>query len=102
MRGVRLIGSDGYPSRSVGRLEVFMHGEWGTVCDDGEHYWGHYGPYYSNSTLAQVVCKGRNHYCNDFDAHPGVIPSSAFKVHVSNDSTFSNHLLLGKFSHFPF
>jgi len=82
MRGVRLIGSDGYPSRSVGRLEVFMHGEWGTVCDDGEHYWGHYGPYYSNSTLARVVCKGRNHYCNDFDAHPGVIPSSAFKVNV--------------------
>lgn len=34
LKGVRLIGSNGEPTRYYGRLEVFMHGEWGTVCDD--------------------------------------------------------------------
>jgi len=59
MRGVRLIGEDGYPNRNKGRVEVFMHGEWGTVCDD-----------YANNTIAEIICGNRNLYCNDWDATP--------------------------------
>jgi len=78
MRGVRLIGSDGYPSRSVGRLEVFMHGEWGTVCDDGNEYEAYY-----SKNLAEAVCKGLNYYCNYWlDAYPNVISNDAFEVNV--------------------
>jgi len=62
MRGVRLIGEDGYPNRNKGRVEVFMHGEWGTVCDD-----------LANKTVAEIVCGNRNHYCNDWDAEPHAI-----------------------------
>jgi len=57
MRGVRLIGKDGYPSRFAGRLEVFLHGEWGTVCDDG-----------ITDALADVVCRHR--FCNEYDTYP--------------------------------
>ena len=46
-RSVRLVGifrtSTLFPS---GRLEVYMHGRWGTVCDDG-----------FTNTSAEVVCQ---------------------------------------------
>lgn len=47
LRGVRLIGSNGYPAKYYGRVEVFMHGQWGTVCDD-----------YATNRLARAVCRG--------------------------------------------
>jgi len=46
MKGVRLIGADGHPAKYFGRVEVFMHGQWGTVCDD-----------YATNGLARTVCR---------------------------------------------
>jgi len=46
LKGVRLIGPDGLPAKYYGRVEVFMHGQWGTVCDD-----------FATNALARVVCR---------------------------------------------
>merc|ERR1711872_1164769 len=64
MRGVRLIGKDGYPNRLAGRLEVFMHGEWGTVCDDYAD---------EDLALAYVVCRNRTAYCNEYESNPALL-----------------------------
>jgi len=45
---VRLIGRYGRQSNVEGRLEVFVNGVWGTVCDDGQE---------RKHTMAYVVCR---------------------------------------------
>jgi len=45
---VRLIGRYGKQSNVEGRLEVFVNGAWGTVCDDGQE---------RKHTMAYVVCR---------------------------------------------
>ena len=42
---IRLNGSYAY-NLWVGRVEIFLSGEWGTVCDDGAYY-----------EAARVVCR---------------------------------------------
>ena len=43
LSGVRLVGGDS----TSGRVEIFYHGVWGTVCDDD---------FASNNNAARVVC----------------------------------------------
>lgn len=47
--GLRLIDENGYPSRKYGRVDVFMNGQWGTVCDDG-----------ADERTARVICRQIN------------------------------------------
>jgi len=60
--GIRLIDEDGYPSRRGGRVEVFMNGQWGTVCDDE-----------TDNDTAKVVCRQLNghvtHSARTFDGY---------------------------------
>ena len=43
---IRLVGQNANGDAKSGRLEVFIGGKWGTVCDD-----------YFNNTDAKVVCR---------------------------------------------
>jgi len=47
--GIRLIDERGYPSRKYGRVDVFMKGQWGTVCDDN-----------ADHNTAKVICRQIN------------------------------------------
>jgi len=50
LKGLRLIDSNGYPNRRGGRVEVFMHGQWGTVCKKRTHAYA----------TARVICRQLN------------------------------------------
>merc|ERR1711872_1143616 len=54
MNPVRLVDKSGNVTTTFGRLEVFVNGLWGTVCDDE---WGHKHEKQQNDNLATVVCR---------------------------------------------
>jgi len=48
---MRLVGSDGSPHQTAGRLEFFVSGQWGSMCDDHHKAWE------QDNTFAKVACR---------------------------------------------
>ena len=63
--------SDG-PSRTSGRVEMFINGQWGTVCDD---HWG--------TGSSTVLCRQLGLGNTGTSAHYGAGPSS-YPIHLDN------------------
>ena len=73
---------------SVGRVEIFYNGQWGTVCDDG---W--------NSNDAKVVCRQLG-FSGAEAALPGSSsPDGTGKIWLDNVNCNGNELSLAKCVH---
>ena len=55
---LRLVDEIGNINTEAGRIEVFLNGQWGTVCDDApSNYPGNHRGNHQNDIIANVVCR---------------------------------------------
>jgi len=59
LNGLRLIAANGHQNQRWGRVEVFMNGQWGTVCVSEN---------INVSAVARVICRELNGYADNFRA----------------------------------
>jgi len=89
---IRLVRKGEVVSNSIGRLEIYHRGEWGTVCDDGlwgSTIWG--GA--NGQNLAKVVCRIKGFADGKLMTKPG-FEAGTGRIWLNNVACIGNEISL--------